>query len=537
MKKKTIVYILVLLLFVSFATATIWDGFSLSGLKSLFYEKSEVDSKDSDVRSSILTNITNLNVSVVVLDNDVRASILNNITSHNETNKHGNTTEEILGVVNGSDINASGMTLARLSGSTFSTVQDLQNIYHSVGWVSGGNITGNISHINISAGNGLIRGVDDRVSTIFYFDWSEATNQAIPANSTRYIGIEYNSGSPQVIIKSLDSWDYQTDFPLGTVVREDTGMHILHNPQAIGDHASFMVIRSYQTMPFARDSRTGGLILGTKGQNITMTAGTLWDRLNDFSLTAKDTGGFDTMDRYFRDGNGGFAIEQGVSQWNNSKYDDGTGILASLSNNRYAVQWFYIEVDDELVSVYGTAQYVSLAGAEAEGVPSSVPDRLSKHGKLIGRIIFQEGTTEASSIESVFTITFAGAVITDHGDLAGLADDDHTQYLLATGGRALTGNWDTGGFNITSANNLQLILGAWKLLNFSTAYDNRNPYGTTNLTNDLENNPVNSTKDFNINLNFNITASTGKVFGTNYTLGGGVAGMWYNGTGICIGSC
>lgn len=32
----------------------------------------------------------------------------------------------------------------------------------------------------------------------------------------------------------------------------------------------------------------------------------------------------------------------------------------------------------------------------------------------------------------------------DHGGLAGLADDDHTQYLLASGARPLSGNWNVG---------------------------------------------------------------------------------------------
>lgn len=32
----------------------------------------------------------------------------------------------------------------------------------------------------------------------------------------------------------------------------------------------------------------------------------------------------------------------------------------------------------------------------------------------------------------------------DHGNLTGLTDDDHTQYLLAAGTRALTADWDIG---------------------------------------------------------------------------------------------
>ena len=40
----------------------------------------------------------------------------------------------------------------------------------------------------------------------------------------------------------------------------------------------------------------------------------------------------------------------------------------------------------------------------------------------------------------------------DHGNLSGLGDDDHTQYLLASGGRALAGAWDMGNQILTNVN-------------------------------------------------------------------------------------
>ena len=39
----------------------------------------------------------------------------------------------------------------------------------------------------------------------------------------------------------------------------------------------------------------------------------------------------------------------------------------------------------------------------------------------------------------------------DHGGLAGLGDDDHTQYLLASGSRTLSGDWDIGASRKISA--------------------------------------------------------------------------------------
>jgi hypothetical protein len=40
----------------------------------------------------------------------------------------------------------------------------------------------------------------------------------------------------------------------------------------------------------------------------------------------------------------------------------------------------------------------------------------------------------------------------DHDLLSGLSDDDHTQYLLASGIRELTGDWNAGAFSITATN-------------------------------------------------------------------------------------
>jgi hypothetical protein len=44
----------------------------------------------------------------------------------------------------------------------------------------------------------------------------------------------------------------------------------------------------------------------------------------------------------------------------------------------------------------------------------------------------------------------------DHGDLGGLTDDDHTQYLLASGSRAMSGNLDLGGNDIDNLDVLAL---------------------------------------------------------------------------------
>lgn len=47
--------------------------------------------------------------------------------------------------------------------------------------------------------------------------------------------------------------------------------------------------------------------------------------------------------------------------------------------------------------------------------------------------------------------TISSGIVQDHGELTGLSDDDHTQYLLANGTRELSADWDAGDFIINSA--------------------------------------------------------------------------------------
>lgn len=335
---------------------------------------------------------------------------------------------------------ASDIIMDTLGAPTFSTVQHLQNIFHSAGWVSGGAFTdttdgaGDVDSLYVAAGTGLIRASDLAADTnaILFFDWGDTTI-AIPADTTLFVGVEYNGGSPRVFQTTADKslLDHQQNFELGTVTNETGLLHLTFNPHSVGDHATAMIERTQGTMGIQRDNDLGGLILGETGtRNPTVTAGTLFSKLNAFAISAIDLSVSGSMDRYYRDAGTGFTKQAAVTTWNNTQWDDGDGGLATLNNNRYAMQWFYLELDGALVSMFGRNEYVSLAGAEAEAPPSTLPLRLSvNQAKLIGRIIFQESDATASEIQTVFTTVFPATAASDHGNLAGLSDDDHTQYV------------------------------------------------------------------------------------------------------------
>lgn len=333
---------------------------------------------------------------------------------------------------------ASEVEMSRIAGSTYSTVQHAQDIFHSSGLTSGGAITQNGVDFDVAAGTGLIRATDSQVDVLLWCDWSASNGNTIADGERKYVGVEYNAGSPQVVVKASYSWDLNTEFPLGSVTREGTDVWIENTPHTVGDHASFMIQRAYQTMPLSRDKRSGGLILSETGtRNIAVTAGAIWERLTRFAIGAVDTSAAGTFDRYYRDGLGGFTKQSSQTQWDNTQYDDGSGTLATMTNNRWSAQYFYIAITGELISCYGQSEYTSQAAAEEDSPPASLPNRMD-NAILIGRVIFQKSASSAESVESAFGTTFAGSQVSDHGLLGGLSDDDHTQYALSDGTRWTT---------------------------------------------------------------------------------------------------
>jgi hypothetical protein len=334
------------------------------------------------------------------------------------------------------------LVLARVSGSTYSTLQHLQDIFHSSGWSSGGEVVDDgDGTVTVSGGTGLIRPVNSSVGEIRYFDWAleNGANVALADNSINYIYAEYNGGSPQVVARTVESEDFQTDVLLSTIYRIGTTLHISSsNKHEVGDHASNMLRRMKDVMPFARIS--GGAISETGTLNFAVTVGNWWHGLTRFTTPAIDTSTGGTFSYYYQDGVGGFTEIAAQTDIDNLQYDDDSGTLATLSNNRYAVAWVYVEQDSVYSVVYGRGDY-TLVQAEDAQIPSSVPPHLQEaHGKLLGKIIVQKSASSFTSIESVFTSSFETASPTDHNSLLNLASGDvHTQYVNIDGSRAMTG--------------------------------------------------------------------------------------------------
>jgi hypothetical protein len=374
------------------------------------------------------------------------------------------------------------------------TVDQVQEFIYTIGHAghrSGGVITdAGGGTIDVALGEGMLRTTDSPIGVLRSISWAASAGITIPTDTIRHVFVEWNAGSPQIALRTSETTNWNTEFMLGSVTNEGGTLHILNNPQNLADFGGRLLEREYETEPFAYAARVGGLQLGETGTRyITLSAGELYDRGNEFDITSKDTSGTDSWDSYSSAGLEASAVQQ----WDNDNYDN-AGTLTSLTANRWAVHWWYVESDDSIVMVYGVAQYVSAATAELESPPSMLPNRLQMHGKLIGRAIFQKGAGTYATIESALNGQFTPTLVTNHSNLSNLTADDHSQYALLLGratGQTLIGGTASGDdLTLTATSHAtpgNVIITDGTTI---TVASNQNQVGLAVAQNDTTNNPV-----------------------------------------------
>lgn len=305
----------------------------------------------------------------------------------------------------------------------------------SVGYLSGGTITDAGSQtFSVAAGEGFLRSSSSAVAANRRFSWSASNGNSIADGAVKYVFVDYNSGSPQIALKTGYANNGYTEFFLGSVVREGTTLHIVNSPDTISNP----ITRLNDYFCTKGIERLTGLILGETGtRKITVTEGIVFCKLNKFTLSSINTNVSGSFDSYVDD-----TLEDAAqTQWDNTSYNN-AGTKTALTTDYYGVLWFYRELDGNLILVYGTSNEATVEGAQAETSPTTIPQRSSVQGILIGRIIFKKGESTAEIIESAFDTTFSQGSSTSHNSLTGLQGGTTNEYyhLTATAYNDLVAN-------------------------------------------------------------------------------------------------
>ena len=343
---------------------------------------------------------------------------------------------------------ATQIEVSELNTATYDDVQDFLNNTQSSGYFDGGEITANAGGtgtIDVAGGSGFIRASNSAIAELKNFDWAASSNINITDELTNYIYVDYAAGTPVVGFETTRATNGRTRFYLGKVFREGTGLHILQAGQDVTE--ILKRIQSRINSVHGQLQRSSGMVLSEIGtRNLAVTAGTYFAGFTMVSTSDVDTSDGDTFEYYYL--SNGTWVESDQTAIDNVQYNDvstpGSEALANVGLNNFGVHWVYMDITGDLLVVYGQDDYNKLSDAEAAHPPSVSYGHVADMSMLIGRIIIERNGASFDAIESAFDTQFNPAVVTDHGDLSGLSDDDHAQYLLVNGTRAMSAALDMG---------------------------------------------------------------------------------------------
>lgn len=346
---------------------------------------------------------------------------------------------------------------------TYESLQDWFNITQSSGLICGGEFTDNTDGtITVAAGCGIVKTADDILGNTIFFDWPENTNVVLTNNSMNFPYIDYNGGTP--VVSATDDFstvDFTTQFIIGLVYREDTALHILEAGSRRYDFAHRILIQDFEVNGF---QRSDGLIINETGtRNFSISEGSFYYISDKHTLVEFDSSGADTFTYHYRDSGIGWTEVADQSQIDNFYYDDDSGTLAEIGNNRYGVAWVYQEFDGDVHVLYGQGSY-KLAEANDAQPPLILPTRLSTFAFVVGKVIIYKNASSFTELHSAFDVVFTPSVIIPHNDTISIQGGTTDEYYHLTSAQhaLLTGNLyqshnllDNSRFSVNSQSTLE----------------------------------------------------------------------------------
>lgn len=312
---------------------------------------------------------------------------------------------------------------------TYSTLQEWANTSQSSYIISGGVISQDATDstlIDVTAGSAVLKTTDSDIGANVFTDFSAGSDISIADDTELWVYVDYNSGSPIVAVAAIASIDFNTQIVVGKVHREGNHMHIT----PAGQHLTNFALKNSYRLFELYDLQQGSGLVTSAGVNadtndVDISAGSYYLGNNRITLSAFASW-TDSIHLAYLDGIGDFLFPD-TGALNDLTYDDGDGTRATLTTNRYNIFWIYMMTDGEATAVYDSMEVsggYSLSQAQAKNNITRAPGFVNSSGFLIAKIIIQQNNG-IQSIEFPSTLTFVGTSVTDHGNLAGLGDDDH----------------------------------------------------------------------------------------------------------------
>jgi hypothetical protein len=341
---------------------------------------------------------------------------------------------------------------------TYDDMQDWLRMTRSSGRLTGGVLSAYVvpgvpdGKVLVSAMEGMIFTTNALGGDYIYFKYAGCTidTTGFAGDAVGWVFFDWNGGTPQCSVTTTYASIHEYDqFVLGRIYYKTTTVEVQSTGMTLYDlnrRAHNRLILKYGNM----DHVSGAVISAhATPLRLSCTAGS-WYSAN----TSDTTGAATTFFVWYKTGGGAWTkssertlfseVFDGGTSTVYETYQNGTS-LGALTANFYGVYWVFICPEGNLYVLLGDNKYSNIGLAQAASVPTSLPPYLVDWGVLIGKVICKNAAAALFSVESSFTTKFTLSAATDHSSLANLTADDHTQYLLVAGTRALTGDIDFAG--------------------------------------------------------------------------------------------
>jgi len=318
----------------------------------------------------------------------------------------------------------------------------------TMGLLMGGEIT-SVSGLTINTTEGYGYLESPTTSGIIKrIDWND-TQITLPSGSTRYIFINENG----ILSATGGVPDSENNIQLGRVVTNSTGIEFIELSPVLADH-TVNKLSKFNRGALGSIYSTGSIVTENTLTpfEIDVSNGKYFFSEVEFNPTGGTSVQFV---QYYKSGLSTWATSA-TTFVNNTQYDN-NGTLSGLTASAYTKHSLYILGDgsnENYFLVLGQNEYTTLIDAENAPLPTP-PTYFTDSVTPIASIYVQEGASNIVQIQDIRPIVgFRAAGVTAssvHGNLLGLNADDHTQYLLVSGARAMAGNLNMDNNNIISA--------------------------------------------------------------------------------------
>ena len=347
------------------------------------------------------------------------------------------------------DVKGSAIRVPKYSGGGTESIGELtlsimHSRVHSVGMINHTStpiVTKNGAFtIDVATDACLIRPTNNKINNLEYLAWNPVTNfdlSSLTGSTEIYVYIDYTNGASIQISNTNpnSSFEDQTVVLLAEVHAESDVIQKIHDlRQFVGNHPQEWGIFHREVFGVLLTGQESSEI-GTR--NLAITAGVFHKHdFNNIDAVAFDSSAADTFDYYYRDGVGGFTKSSSKTQLNNTQYDNDSGALQTLAVNKWKKDWIYRDQNGAVAVIYSQAEYNSEQEA-SDAVDPSIPTILqeAEHSYKLATYRVEENTAPGIMRDEAnrFQAAGTGSAASDHGNLIGLADNDHPNYHKIVG--------------------------------------------------------------------------------------------------------